>query len=167
MLILYLQLVGAYDTLHGFEVGEETEDLEVTPKTGWAVEATGWTKTYEKVTGKSIDEEVPQSSNDPLKFCIFSNACVPPKRWLEGPTNEDGNYRIYLSDSSRTRKDVLEHIFKPLLGDVFAFNVVQQTFESLGIKDDYQYLLKVSNIIDTSCCFFVFAICLTQSSVLW
>ena len=75
---------------------------------------------------------------------------MPPKRWLEAPTNKDGGYRIYLSDSSRTRKDVLEYIFKPLLGDVFAFNVVQQTFESLGIKDDYQYLLKVSNTIDTS-----------------
>ena len=150
MLIFYLQLIGAYDTLHGFEVGEETEDPEVTGKTGWAVEAGGWTKTYEKVTGKSIDEDVQQPSSDPLKFYIFSHACMPPKRWLEAPTNKDGGYRIYLSDSSRTRKDVLEYIFKPLLGDVFAFNVVQQTFDSLGIKNDYQYLLKVSNTIDTS-----------------
>jgi hypothetical protein len=146
----YLQLIGAYDTLHAFAPGEETENLEVTPKTGWALEAAGWTKTYEKVTGKSIDEDLQQPSNGPLKFCIFSHACVPPKRGLQAPTNEDGGYRIYLSDSSRTRKDALEHIFKPLLGDVFAFNVVQQTFESLGIKHDYQYLLKVSNAIDTS-----------------
>jgi hypothetical protein len=150
MLIFYLQLVGAYDILHGFEVGEETENLEVAPKTGWALEATGWTKTYEKVTGESIDEDVQQPSNDTLKFYIFSNACVSPKRWLEAPTNEDGSYLIYLSDSSRTRKDVLQHIFKPLLGDVFAFNVVEQTFGSLGIKHDYQYLLKVSNTIDTT-----------------
>jgi hypothetical protein len=150
LLIFYLQLIGAFDTLHGFAVGEETENLEVAPRTGWAAEAAGWTKTYEKVTGKSIDEDVQEPSNDPLKFWIFSNACVSPKKWLEAPTNEDDSYRIYLSDSSRTRKDVLEHIFKPLLGDVFAFNVVQQTFESLGIKRDYQYLLKVSNTVDTS-----------------
>jgi hypothetical protein len=165
LLIFYLQLIGAFDTLHGFAVGEETENLEVAPRTGWAAEAAGWTKTYEKVTGKSIDEDVQEPSNDPLKFWIFSNACVSPKKWLEAPTNEDDSYRIYLSDSSRTRKDVLEHIFKPLLGDVFAFNVVQQTFESLGIKRDYQYLLKVSNTVDTSR--FFNAILLTQSSVLW
>lgn len=110
---------------------------------GWFLEAKGWTKTYEETMGKSVDGENSDPPQEPLEFYNFAKACVAPINWLDSTAEEDGGYRIYLSDSSRTRRDVLIHIFKALLGDIFSYSVVNQVFESLGVKSDSRYLLRV------------------------
>ena len=66
---------------------------------------------------------------------------------MNGPRDGDEGYRVHLSDSSKTRREVLVYIFKPLLGDVFAFSSVNQVFETLGIKDDFDYISKVSGLL--------------------
>jgi hypothetical protein len=124
-------------------VSEEPGEVSKKIKSRWALEALGWATTQEQITGKSIDADIPAASKDPLKFYALANACVPPKKWQSGPQAKDGGYRVYLSDSSKTRRDVLVHIFEPLLGDVFAFSTVNQIFEHLGIKNDYEYMVKV------------------------
>lgn len=140
-----MQVVDAFDVLHKFEtdVHGDDEDQHVAPRSVWAVEAVGWTSTYEKVTGLNIDADIEPVRTEPLLFATFAKACVPPSE-KNAPNTGVGRHATYLSDSSRTRRDVLVHIFKPLLGDIFAFNVVNSIFECLGIADDYSYLLKVS-----------------------
>jgi hypothetical protein len=78
-----------------------------------------------------------------LNFSTFANACVSPK--IDESTNSQKNPKIevYLSDSSKTRREILVHIFKPLLGDIFAFNVVNSIFGALGIVEDSDYLLRL------------------------
>lgn len=143
----YHQLATAYDILHRYETGDDEGDVGVvivTPST-WSIEAAGWTSVYEKITKTSVDDDSPLTPIEPMRFQVFASACVPPKKWMEAKfDNDNGGYTVYLSDSSKTRKDVLTRVFKPLLGDIFSFKVVNQIFESLGIKDDYEYLLKVS-----------------------
>ena len=143
---LYYQLASAYDILHRYETGDDEGNgtIEIVAPSTWGLEAVGWTSTYEKITKKSIDDDVLQYPTDPMQFHAFASACVAPKKWMEAPFDADsGGYTLYLSDSSKTRKDMLVRIFKPLLGDIFSFNVVNQIFESLGIKNDYEYMLKV------------------------
>ena len=108
----------------------------------------GWVSTYEMVHGKRVgDDDINEGpkppSTEPLAFATFANACVVPKK-TDSPTARDNRQlEVYFSDSSKTRRDVLVHIFKPLLGDIFAYNVVNSVFQALGILDDSEYLLKV------------------------
>lgn len=108
----------------------------------------GWVSTYEMVHGKRAgDDDIHEGTKLPrleqLAFATFANACVVPKK-TDSPTARDNRQlEVYLSDSSKTRRDVLVHIFKPLLGDIFAYNVVNSIFQALGILDDSEYLLKV------------------------
>lgn len=100
----------------------------------WLVEAMGWAVTYEEVTGMDLDSCVPTFGSNIL-FSSFASACV-------SSPGKESNVRIYFSDSSRVRRDVIVHVFRPLLGDVFSFKVVNSVFDSLAILDDYRYLLK-------------------------
>ena len=110
----------------------------------WSVEAAGWTATYEKITKRLVDDDCLESPKEPLHFHSFAAACVPPKDWMEALYDlKHGGYKVYLSDSSKSRKEILVRIFKPLLGDVFSFKVVNQLFDALGIGKDHDYLLKV------------------------
>ena len=139
--------MNAYDIVSKSNDGlpDDEPTIEAAPKAGWAFEAAAWIKTYEKVTGISVDAEIPDVPTGGLMFHTFAKACTPPKDWLEAPPNDDGTYRIYLSDSSRTRLDLLIHIFKPLLGDIFAFKSTHELFEILDVQEDYDYKLKVSH----------------------
>jgi hypothetical protein len=147
---LFHQIVSAFDILHQFEMGtsEATEEDQLAPKSSWVIEALGWTATHEQITRKSIDADIPQISTAPVKFYTFAKACVPPKdwqNWKDSKADKEEGYRVYLSDSSKTRRDILVHIFKPLLADIFAFKVVNRVFESLGLNNDDEYVLKVSS----------------------
>jgi hypothetical protein len=128
--------------------GSGEEDQQVAPRSPWTEEAVSWVSTYEMVHGKrvgddGVNEETNSPSKEPLAFSTFANACVVPKK-IDSPTARDNRQlEVYLSDSSKTRRDVLVHIFKPLLGDIFAYNVVNSIFQALGILDDSEYLLKV------------------------
>ena len=142
------QVTSAYDILTKFDIGgiDNGAESASSKRSTWALETIGWTTTYEQITGKSIDAGALASPDDPLKFHMFASACVPPKHWMNGPLDGEEGYRVHLSDSSKTRREVLVYIFKPLLGDVFAFSSVNRVFETLGIKDDYDYISKVSKI---------------------
>lgn len=140
------QITNAYEILHRYEVGEDegNDNIEVATPSKWSIEAAGWTATYEKITKNLVDRDISDPPKDPLRFYAFASACVPPKDWMKAVYDiEKGGYEVYLHDSSKTRKEILVRIFKPLLGDVFSFSVVNQMFEALGIKKDHEYLLKV------------------------
>lgn len=104
----------------------------------------GWISTYERIHGKRDEDAEDPTIIMPLTFSAFANACVPPPRPDSATARGNRKIEIYFSDSSKTRREVITHVFKPLLGDIFAFNVVDSLFESLGIKDDSSYLLKVN-----------------------
>jgi hypothetical protein len=132
--------------LHRYESGvdEGQESVEVGAPSKWSSEAAGWTATYEKITKRLVDQDILDIPKEPVKFHAFASACVAPKDWMEAVYDIDnGGYKVYLSDSSKTRKEILMRIFKPLIGDVFSFNVVNHVFESLGVGKDLEYMLKV------------------------
>lgn len=125
------------------EQGEE--DQQVAPRSPWTEEAMGWVSTYEMINGKREEDIDTSSSNSPpLKFSSFANACVPPPKPDSSTARGNRKIEIYFSDSSKTRREIITHVFKPLLGDIFSFNVVDSIFDSLGIMDDADYLLKVN-----------------------
>lgn len=145
------QLVEAYDILHEFETKSAVDDEQeerVAPRSAWAVEAMAWLTMHETVTGTSVDAAVVKQTRPVLPFWAFAKACSDPKQVIpviNGRINIRHN--IYLTDSTKSRKEVLVHIFKPLLRDIFAFNVVSSIFESMGIEDETDYLLRVSLIV--------------------
>lgn len=142
----FSQVTAAYDILSKFDISSVDGGAEgaTSKRSSWALEAIGWSTTYEQITGKSIDSNIPESPKEALRFHKFASACVPPKQWIDGPQDGGRGYRVHLSDSSKTRREVLVYIFKPLLGDVFARSSVNQVFETLGIKEDHDYVAKVS-----------------------
>ena len=104
----------------------------------WVAEAMAWASTYEQVTGKSLDADISSNSRPSILFSEFAASCAFPE--LSGKSKSP--LKIYFSDSSRTRRELLVHIFKPLLADVFSFNTVSSVFENLGIRSDFKYTEK-------------------------
>lgn len=148
-IVYHTQLVEAYDVLHEFETKNSVEDEQnerIAPRSAWAVEAMAWLTMHETVTGKSIDADIIEQTRPVLQFWSFAKACSDSKQSIPATsTSSSKRHSIHLTDSTKSRKEVLVHIFKPLLRDIFAFNVVDSVFDSLGIKDDSEYLLKVSS----------------------
>lgn len=99
-------------------------------------EALGWTATYEKVTGSAIPDTIADSAHERLRFSAFAASVAFPS---------DDNYRdtmqIYFADSSRTRRDILVHVFRPLLG-WFSSSIVESLLDILGIRSDTAYVQK-------------------------
>lgn len=128
----------AYDTLYDFETSENTgvQSQGKTPS-HWAAEAMAWSSTCEQVTGSSLDTNISNCGRERLKFAEFSSSCNFPDVTR---ANKLLQMKVYFSESSRTRRDVLKHVFKPLLADVFSFNVTYSVFDALGTKSDGQYV---------------------------
>lgn len=105
----------------------------------WILESVGWASLYEECVDVDLDEDVPSVDIGAKKatFSQFATSCTLPN-----DPNEAQRLRIYFSQSSRTRKDILNHVFKPLLADVFSFKVVYSIFDSMAIQDDVPYLSK-------------------------
>ena len=99
----------------------------------------GWVATQEHVTGTPLAAVVTVDDRK-LRFSQLFNSCVFPRKTSDPPS--DNVVSIYFSDSSRTRRDVLVHIFRPLQGDIFSLNVVYTVFDALGIRDDTNYILQ-------------------------
>jgi len=142
------KVINAFDILRRFEQGGSAEqNQQVAPRSPWTDEAMGWVSTYDMVHGKragdSQQDSQGQQQLSPLTFSTFASACVVPKTPETPAARDNRKIEVYLSDSSKARRDVLVHVFKPLLGDIFAFNVVNSIFGALGILDDSEYLLKV------------------------
>jgi hypothetical protein len=146
----YDQISKAYDVIHRHEKSTDVGvyQVNVVPPSSWGLEAIGWTSVYEKVTKTSIDDGIPQNPGEPLKFYEFASSLEAPKKYMDEDYHvENKGYKIYFSDSTKTRRDLLVRIFKPLLGDVFSFNAVSQIFEALGTKNDNAYVMRVSHTI--------------------
>ncbi|KAL3917896.1 MAG: hypothetical protein SGILL_004497 [Bacillariaceae sp.] len=144
-LAYYTQLTNAFEVLHKYETSNQLEDstMDVKQPNNWGLEAAGWTSTYLKITKRLIDADIIPPPTTPMMFYEFAICVVEPKQWREANFEKDnGGYAVYLSDSSRTRRDMIARIFRPFVSDVFSFKVVNQVFESLGIKNDYEYKLK-------------------------
>lgn len=150
----YDQISKAYDVIHRHETSQDVgvHAPNVIAPSSWGLEAIGWTSTYEKITKTLIDDGIPQNPIEPMKFYEFASALEPPKKYMdEDYVLENGGYKIYFSDSTRTRREILFRIFKPLLGDVFSFGAVSQIFDALGTKSDGEYVMKVSETQVVDC----------------
>jgi hypothetical protein len=130
--------VKAYDVLYKFESTiQDAFQQPLKSPSHWAAEAMAWASTYEQVTGSSLDQEVTNKSLGRIRFSDFALSC----RFSDVPNNKGKiAIKIYFSESSRTRRSVLEHIFRPLLGDVFSLNIVYSIFDVLGTRSDLNYL---------------------------
>lgn len=140
--ILIVQIMKAYDVLHKFETSphEEGNFDPVTNPTNWSAEALGWLTTYEQVMNVSIDSDTGGAITGNMHFATFASCCEFPSE-TEGLDTR--KVKIYFSDSSRTRRDLIVRLFRPLLSDMFSFGVVNGVLEALRIKDDEEYALKL------------------------
>ena len=165
LMIISLKVIDAYNVLHKFETesySDGDEDINVAPRSAWAVEALAWIDTYETVTGSSIDSANKTQSRDKLRFSTFCKACGASELdSVFGKGVKDTRHHVQFTDSTRTRTEVLVHVFRPLLDDVFSFQVVNSIFDNLGISADYDYLLKVC--ITTELCFLCELVALSRS----
>lgn len=136
----FQQIVAAFDVLSRFEKGaqEGEGDQETGTPSQWYSEAMGWASTYVQVMGIKLDSECVPSEAGAIPFAVFASACSFPTDGDESGTR----VRVRFSESSRIRRGVLVHVFKPLLADVFSFGVVNSVFDVLGMSGDRNYLLK-------------------------
>jgi hypothetical protein len=95
-----------------------------------------WVSTYDQVTKEEMEIEIDSGLRIAgLSFTEFAATFV----LSEKPRNSDASVAVYFSDSSRIRGSVLRHVFRPLLVDVFSFNVVGSIFDALGTSADSAY----------------------------
>jgi hypothetical protein len=142
----YTQLIGAYDVLNNFEQRMESDidedDTRINPKSAWAVEGLAWLTVYEQVHSQSLDAEIPSRPLDEMSFSSFAKCCVGATQTKTQKSKAGERHIIVFSDSSKTRKEILSHVFRPLLKDAFSFNVVDEIFEKLSILDEDAFLEK-------------------------
>jgi hypothetical protein len=140
MMYSFQQIVTAFDVLSRFEKGaEEGEgEQEASTPSHWTTEAMGWASTYELVMGIKLDSISLSPQEGGIPFATFASACAFP---VDGD-EPASRVPVRFSESSRIRRGVLVHVFKPLLADVFSFGVVNSIFDVLGMSDDRKYLLK-------------------------
>lgn len=132
-----IQLVKAYDIIDSFSMSEDEKMEVIQDAEPFVKEAKGWVETFETVTDSPIVDEGASKKKQRIRFSAFAASVV-------FPSNEDqtrGVLKIYFSDSSRTRGDVLVHIFQPLLG-AFSSGVVGNFFDIMGIREDDEYIQK-------------------------
>lgn len=131
--------------MHRFETGgysDNDNEEDLTKSSLWVIEALSWIQTAEKVHGRSIDADISLAESN-LTFSIWSKGCLQDSQGsTEYKRNSDGDPVLYLCDSTRDRKNILLHIFKPLTKDIFIFKTTQQMFEQMGIHNDYNVLLQ-------------------------
>jgi len=142
----HTQIIDAYEVLHQFEtksLGFDSEDDDEggAPKSSWCIEAQAWIETYETVTGTSIDAQLAPPVTDPLRFWSFSKACSPPAD-SDVSDKQHAKIQVHFTDSTRSRTEILVHIFRPFLQDVFAYKTVNSIFDRLGLGQDYDYLCR-------------------------
>jgi len=114
--------------------------------TRWALEASSWISTYEMTTSESLDANVvkmKEQEKPHMTLSEFAKSVASIKHVKENPTAAQGTsgyYQIYWSDSSKTRKEALRHVFSPLHSDIFHYAVVNDILSKLGLMQDLDYL---------------------------
>lgn len=141
------KLADAYDVLYAFEdegieKGDDENELG-SPRSAWSVEALSWMTTAETVSGVYLDNSVIKKKRAVALFSTFASSCCHLDQ-IKATDQMGVRYKISFCDSSRTRKEILVHIFKPLLNDIFSFCVTNTILEYLGLRDDIDYLQRVS-----------------------
>ena len=137
----------SFDILHQFESsnsqcsGNYVEKFTIDSKSQWIVEAIAWLETAKKVVG-SIDGSI-CSSGSKITFSCWSRGCLQDYQDTSMyQRSEDGHPLIYLCDSTRDRKNILGHILRPLLKDIFTLKTIKTIFEEMGIQKDNEVLLQ-------------------------
>mmetsp|Transcript_4547 Transcript_4547/g.5234 ORF Transcript_4547/g.5234 Transcript_4547/m.5234 type:complete len:1732 (+) Transcript_4547:341-5536(+) len=143
------RMIASYNVLHRFESGgycdNDDEEVLTKDKSSWVIEALSWIETAEAVCGQSIDSEIFHYSEPEsiLSFFTFAKSCLHDgQNTTSFCRNAEGDPSIYLCDSTRDRKNILLHIFRPLTKDIFIFKTTQQIFEHMGLQSDYEILLQ-------------------------
>jgi hypothetical protein len=137
------QLVAAYQEIYKFEVSAFNTEIandyenETSP---WVEEAMTWIKTYETVTKENIDTNLMFQLEACLGFSIFAKACIRPDV-TKIQRNHDFKLKLFLCDSTRDRKEVLLHIFRPLIVDLFSMKTTHDILCHLGISKDFEQIL--------------------------
>lgn len=130
-----------FDILHNYEVTAIRGDggLADIPDFWWGAEAMGWLQTYEECIKVPIDDIPEKIPREALRLSKLFSSCH-----LEAPTDSraSGGMDIRFSESSRTRREILVHVLRPLLGDIFSLNVVYTVFGTLGTRYDTEYMLQ-------------------------
>lgn len=139
-------MILAYDEIYEFETSERSEDSSVFDEDAssddtWVGEALGWIDTYENVGGYSIDSDVPAQVEPELTLSTFAKGCLQG-----GPASSHDDdartLKLYLCDSTRDRKQILLHLFRPLTEDVFSLRTTHQVFKHMGLVGDIDTLLQ-------------------------
>ncbi|GKY99414.1 hypothetical protein MPSEU_000896100 [Mayamaea pseudoterrestris] len=133
----HAQLIEAYDVLSTFEnsrfqLHKSTmfDDLD-----HWGKEALVWISVANEVTpSRQCDADIFSK----VRFSEFASACVLHCE-LESTGNKE--LAILFTDSTRARQNLLVRVFRPLLGDIFAANIVPRIFQALHCKN-VSYLLR-------------------------
>jgi hypothetical protein len=141
------QIIAAYDVTNRFQNSYKTEkiniaslqvDLDTTDD-----EAQNWIHTIEKVTGCTIDSsQLPDEESREMNFFTFARCCLQSNHETVSTQNGNHKVKIFLCASTRERKKVLVHIFRPLIIDRFTIKPVREVFELLGIYHDRDVLLQ-------------------------
>lgn len=136
-----VQIIDSYNFIANFDAGSmsDEEDEMTSFRSSWAIEAIGWIDAHEKVSKTSIDAEIPSIGT--LFFSSFAKACVEEEGIARGVTSSEGP-KIHLFDSTKGRRAVIIHIFRPLVHDVFVFKVTNSIFECMGIDGHIELLQK-------------------------
>jgi Rab3 GTPase-activating protein regulatory subunit N-terminus len=135
------QIIKAYDILHKFETtpkGEE-RNQNIRNPSHWVMEGMGWASTYQKVTRINLDEET-HSGESALHFWSFASGCQESNEIVS--SKGASKIKVFFSNSSKTRRDILVHVFKPLLSDIFSSRTSSSIFDTLGTGNDHSYVQK-------------------------
>ena len=114
-----------------------TNVKQVKSPSHWAAEAMAWASTQEQVTGIGLDSEISGLPMHRLHFTEFASSCKLPDA---APDQASRPFKIFFSDSSRSRRSILEFVFLPLLGDAFSLAITDSVFDVLYIKSEYKYI---------------------------
>jgi hypothetical protein len=130
-----------FDILHKYEGAAAKSEtlLTGTPDFWWGAEAIGWLETYENCSKVSIDSIPEKFSTGTLRISSLFASCYLETS-MDPPTPKDMVIRF--SESSRIRREILVHILRPLLGDIFSLNVVYTVFGIFGTRYDTDYVLR-------------------------
>jgi hypothetical protein len=103
------------------------------------MEGMGWASTYQKVTRINLSQES-HSGGKVLQFCSFASGCQESNEMVS--MKGASKIKVFFSDSSKTRRDILVHVFKPLVSDVFSSRTTSSIFDTLGTGNDHSYIQK-------------------------
>lgn len=102
------------------------------------------------MSGANLDEFVIKKKETVSKFATFASSCSSFDQ-IKVTGQLPKTFKVSLSDSSKTRKEVLVRIFSPLLQDAFSLSVTNKILEHLGLTEDIDYLQTVSSLDISNC----------------